>query len=83
MIIERASRNKVVPLVVSKAKKTAVLLGRLSMTLALQYKRILLKVSGEALMGKQSFGIDVSVADRIAAMNFYRTVFLAKGEGTP
>ncbi|WP_208434176.1 UMP kinase [Bartonella taylorii] len=37
------------------------------MTLALQYKRILLKVSGEALMGGQSFGIDVSVADRIAA----------------
>jgi len=32
-----------------------------------QYKRVLLKVSGEALMGGQSFGIDVSVADRIAA----------------
>jgi len=31
------------------------------------YKRILLKASGEALMGQQSFGIDVSVADRIAA----------------
>ncbi|RCL02056.1 MAG: uridylate kinase [Candidatus Tokpelaia sp. JSC189] len=31
------------------------------------YRRILLKVSGEALMGGQSFGIDVSVADRIAA----------------
>ncbi|WP_455477396.1 UMP kinase [Bartonella sp. B41] len=37
------------------------------MTLKLQYKRILLKVSGEALMGEQSFGIDVSVSDRIAA----------------
>ncbi|MCL6229647.1 UMP kinase [Bartonella bilalgolemii] len=36
------------------------------MTLALRYKRILLKVSGEALMGGQSFGIDVSVVDRIA-----------------
>jgi len=33
----------------------------------LPYKRILLKASGEALMGQQSFGIDVSVADRIAA----------------
>ncbi|KAA6404908.1 UMP kinase [Candidatus Tokpelaia sp.] len=32
-----------------------------------QYKRVLLKVSGEALMGGQSFGVDVSVADRIAA----------------
>ncbi|RCL01411.1 MAG: uridylate kinase [Candidatus Tokpelaia sp. JSC085] len=31
------------------------------------YKRVLLKVSGEALMGGQSFGVDVSVADRIAA----------------
>lgn len=31
------------------------------------YRRILLKASGEALMGGQSFGIDVSVADRIAA----------------
>lgn len=30
------------------------------------YKRVLLKVSGEALMGKQGFGIDVEVADRIA-----------------
>lgn len=31
------------------------------------YKRVLLKASGEALMGEQGFGIDVSVADRIAA----------------
>lgn len=30
------------------------------------YKRVLLKASGEALMGSQGFGIDVSVADRIA-----------------
>lgn len=30
------------------------------------YKRVLLKASGEALMGDQGFGIDVSVADRIA-----------------
>lgn len=31
------------------------------------YKRVLLKASGEALMGQQGFGIDVNVADRIAA----------------
>ncbi|WP_299863750.1 UMP kinase [uncultured Hoeflea sp.] len=31
------------------------------------YKRVLLKASGEALMGQQGFGIDVAVADRIAA----------------
>ncbi len=32
----------------------------------LKYKRILLKCSGEALMGKVQFGIDPSVLDRIA-----------------
>ncbi len=31
------------------------------------YKRLLLKLSGEALMGKQGFGIDVAVMDRLAA----------------
>ena len=31
------------------------------------YRRVLLKASGEALMGDQGFGIDVSVADRIAS----------------
>ena len=30
------------------------------------YRRVLLKASGEALMGDQHFGIDVSVVDRIA-----------------
>lgn len=30
------------------------------------YTRVLLKASGEALMGSQGFGIDVTVADRIA-----------------
>ena len=32
-----------------------------------RYRRVVLKASGEALMGKQGFGIDVSVVDRIAA----------------
>ncbi|TCD13213.1 UMP kinase [Oricola cellulosilytica] len=36
------------------------------MTTQPRYKRVLLKVSGEALMGNQGFGIDVEVADRIA-----------------
>ncbi len=31
------------------------------------YGRVLLKASGEALMGSQGFGIDVAVADRIAS----------------
>ncbi len=31
------------------------------------YKRVLLKASGEALMGNQGFGIDVAVADRMAS----------------
>ena len=31
-----------------------------------KYRRVLLKVSGEALMGDQSYGIDVGTVDRIA-----------------
>src|SRR5215475_13004746 len=31
------------------------------------YKRVLLKISGEALMGEQSFGIDPTMINRIAA----------------
>ena len=34
---------------------------------ALRYRRVLLKVSGEALMGDQSYGIDVSTVERIAS----------------
>ena len=33
----------------------------------IKYKRILLKFSGEALMGEQNFGIDPAVLKRIAA----------------
>ena len=32
----------------------------------LKYKRLLLKLSGEALMGKGAYGIDMGVADRLA-----------------
>ncbi|MFS2317573.1 UMP kinase [Maricaulis sp. D1M11] len=35
-------------------------------TSPLVYKRVLLKVSGEALMGSQNYGIDLEVANRIA-----------------
>src|SRR6185436_17344549 len=31
------------------------------------YRRVLLKASGEALMGAQHFGIDVSMVDQIAS----------------
>jgi uridylate kinase len=31
-----------------------------------KYRRVLVKVSGEALMGSQSYGIDVGVCDRVA-----------------
>ena len=34
---------------------------------SLKYKRLLLKLSGEALMGKSAYGIDMAVADRLAA----------------
>lgn len=37
------------------------------MTGKLKYKRLLLKVSGEALMGKQGFGIDPAMTQQIAA----------------
>jgi len=37
------------------------------MTSALKYKRILLKYSGEALMGQSQFGIDPTVLDKIAS----------------
>ena len=30
------------------------------------YKRILLKLSGEALLGKEDYGIDPAIIDRIA-----------------
>ncbi len=36
------------------------------MTVAAPYRRVLLKLSGEALMGDQAFGIDPPVADQIA-----------------
>lgn len=37
------------------------------MTASPPFRRVLLKASGEALMGEQHFGIDVSVVDRIAS----------------
>ncbi len=36
-------------------------------TMGPRYKRILLKLSGEALMGKQGYGIDISVCQALAA----------------
>jgi uridylate kinase len=36
-------------------------------TTGARYKRILLKLSGEALMGKQGYGIDISVCQALAA----------------
>ncbi len=38
-----------------------------SPTLTPRYRRVVLKLSGEALMGEQRFGIDPKMADRIAA----------------
>src|ERR1700744_5390319 len=37
------------------------------MPTAPKYRRVLLKVSGEALMGQGQFGIDIATVDRIAA----------------
>jgi len=38
-----------------------------SMSAKLKYRRVLLKVSGEALMGERDYGLDRGVLDRIAA----------------
>ncbi|MFT5510252.1 MAG: uridylate kinase, partial [Hyphomicrobiaceae bacterium] len=37
-----------------------------TMTEPLKYKRLLLKLSGEAMMGEQGFGIDTAVTERLA-----------------
>ena len=37
------------------------------MLTAPRYARVLLKVSGEALMGEDNYGIDVGTVDRIAS----------------
>ena len=37
------------------------------MAASLKYRRVLLKLSGEALMGAQAYGIDVSAVERIAS----------------
>jgi len=52
----------------------------------LRFKRVLLKVSGEALLGSQSFGIDTEIVDRIAgevgeAVNLGVEVGLVVGGG--
>ena len=46
--------------------RDTVLDGFTNMNDDVPYKRILLKVSGEALMGDQQFGIDRKVVDRVA-----------------
>ena len=39
-----------------------------------RYKRILLKLSGEALMGSEDFGIDPKVLDRMAVSYTHLTL---------
>ena len=34
---------------------------------SLRYRRVLVKLSGEALMGKNGYGIDVEVLNQVAA----------------
>ncbi len=48
----------------------------------LRYKRVLLKISGEALMGKQTYGIDMSVADRLAAKGTRKNLAAAEAGET-
>jgi uridylate kinase len=46
-----------------------------------RYRRVLLKASGEALMGDQKFGIDVSVVDRIAHQRLASDIAEARSLG--
>lgn len=57
-------RNRVARLPHSSSRASAV--PEVSMSRKPLYKRVLLKVSGEALMGEQAYGIDVGTVDRIA-----------------
>ena len=43
----------------------------------LKYKRVLLKISGEALMGDEAFGIDPSTVSRIT-INILKKIKLTK-----
>ena len=50
-----------------RSEQTVRPLRRGCMSSAPKYCRVLLKVSGEALMGQEAFGIDTATVDRIAA----------------
>jgi uridylate kinase len=60
----RASRDNAVPFVYRAHEHDT---DEEAMTKKPLYRRVVLKASGEALMGEQHFGIDVSVVDRIAS----------------
>jgi uridylate kinase len=62
--MRRASRDNAVPFVYRAHEHDT---DEEAMTTKPLYRRVLLKASGEALMGDQHFGIDVSVVDRIAS----------------
>ena len=48
-----------------------------------RYKRILLKLSGEALMGSEEFGIDPKVLDRMADLGVWRRADVADAKIEP
>jgi uridylate kinase len=62
--MRRASRDNAVPFVYRAHEHDT---DEEAMTNKPLYRRVVLKASGEALMGEQHFGIDVSVVDRIAS----------------
>lgn len=62
--MRRASRDNAVPFVYRAHEHDT---DEEAMTKKPLYRRVVLKASGEALMGEQHFGIDVSVVDRIAS----------------
>src|ERR1051326_4680986 len=64
----RSARATKKPTAISLTKSNRWLATKeTQMASAPKYRRVLLKISGEALMGSQSYGIDVETVDRIAA----------------
>lgn len=52
--------------IILESKKTELLFSKLFYLRAMQYKRILLKLSGESLMGAKQFGIDANMVMQYA-----------------
>src|SRR5262249_43241438 len=62
----RWSRSSPFGVVCCRSRRHLSRMGRRRMPADLKYRRILLKVSGEALMGERDYGLDAAMTERIA-----------------